>query len=251
MFEAARQLLCHLVSYALYGHCLVRSGVFLNTKKITSCAGTTSLPTTQKLRSIADGQSEILFISLLVQVLAASDLLSALELQCIVCTWYLLAQNSEEFSIAQSLRFGTVAISRPFAHCVHAIAHIASSMECVYIVFRMLSLTHLCTPPHATFDDSVFSFLCQSLSRSISGSQQVLSHKDEALRIMRLVANRPSPALVLLWNEIISPIARLQKFDEKWSVWTEVGFSATAKAAKAPAASGPKLKVALFCKCQA
>jgi hypothetical protein len=110
----------------------------------------------------------------------------------------------------------------------------------------MLSLGHLCAPPHAIFDGSIFSFLCQSLSRSIAGSQQIVSHKDESLRIMRLVASSPNAHVVLLWNDIISPTARLQKFDEEWSVWTEVSFSATAKSAKIP-----KFKVALFCKCKA
>lgn len=104
----------------------------------------------------------------------------------------------------------------------------------------------MCAPPHAIFDGSIFSFLCQSLSRSIAGSQQIVSHKDESLRIMRLVASSPNAHVVLLWNDIISPTARLQKFDEEWSVWTEVSFSATAKSAKIP-----KFKVALFCKCKA
>ena len=111
--------------------------------------GTTSLPTTRKLQMIADTQPEILFISLLVQVLAASDLLSALELQCLVCTWSLVEQRSlpEELSIADGLRMGTVAISRPSAHCVHTIAHITSTIDFLYSVFRLLSLCLLYTSP--------------------------------------------------------------------------------------------------------
>jgi HrpA-like RNA helicase len=206
------------------------------------------------MQLIAGEQPELLFISLLVQVLAASDLLSSLELQCMVCTWLLLQHNSqgfEEFFIAKGLQNGDVAISRPSAHCVHAIAHIASSMDCLYSVFRLLSMGNLCTPPHAVFDGSIFSFLCQSLSLDIAGSQQILSHKDVSLAIIRHVAARPDAIVVSLWDDLISPIARLQKFDEEWSIWTEVSFSATSKVTKVAAHSARKFKLALFCQCEA